>query len=285
MKTIIPTVGRKVWYYPSTDVHDDDVEMIVHNRDGEKQPLDATVIAVYADDIVNLSIFDVHGHIFCRRNVKLLADGERKPSMGRFATWMPYQVKQAEKAESLAGDMLLGETITISSLPVVGSVRFDPMKPVFKSELMTKRDWEELDSKAQHARCGLIATTPEQVEVALDTITKAGQYDEVMAELSKMGAPEGDTLSERIGWLVANGVKPVSPQPPVDNDHVADGCEKFNTPPSPMAHYSLDALRRAWDAIDMLELSVIMMEDATEFTKEQIHAELNRRGDGAYFAV
>lgn len=94
---IKPTVGRKVYYRPSTDRHDEDDEMLTHVVDGVTQPLDATVIAVYADDVINLSIFDIHGHLFSRRNVKLIQEGDRAPSMGRYAEWMPYQVKQAAK--------------------------------------------------------------------------------------------------------------------------------------------------------------------------------------------
>lgn len=226
MTKIIPTVGRKVWYFPSTDQFDDDTTMIQHKRDGEVQPLDATVIAVYADDIVNLSIFDIHGHIFCRRNVKLLSDGERRPSMGRYAEWMPYQIGQAKKDDPLTGGSVSGSTSVL------------------------------------HA--------------------KLVDYDEAMAFFDKIGTPPG-TLMERLKFYFfeveqkQTEPSPAAKQPPVDNAHVAEGCEKFdpNDPHRPMLHYGIQELRNAWD----YPANVPMMTDGQLFSKTDIHNELTYRGD------
>jgi hypothetical protein len=92
---IVPTVGRKVWYRPSEQdkagVADTPMEV---NGD---EPLDATVIAVWGDRLVNLAIFDIYGTLHARRSVPLLQDGDARPHGGRFAEWMPYQTAQAAK--------------------------------------------------------------------------------------------------------------------------------------------------------------------------------------------
>lgn len=259
--TIIkPTVGRKVHYIPSTDPHDDDAEMLTHTVDFVVQPLDATVIAVYADDVVNLSIFDIHGHIFSRRNVKLLQEGDRAPSMGRYAQWMPYQIGQAKKEEPLTGFGSAG--FTHGTLQVV----FDPWKQA--ADKLAKLSNTYLENIYQ-ASCRYAFIRP----------TDLGLFDDVVVTRDDVAAE-----------LVRRELHPDAPlkdntPPPVDNDHVADGCEKFDTPPSPMAAYSLDEVRRAWDSIVRIDVASIFMDDGKSFTQEQIHAELDYRGDGAYCAV
>jgi hypothetical protein len=97
---IKPTVGRKVWYYPSAEDKNGSPApggqppMEVNSA----EPLDATVVAVWGDRCVNLAIFDIHGALFARRSVRLLQDDDAVPEFGRYATWIPYQVAQAAKA-------------------------------------------------------------------------------------------------------------------------------------------------------------------------------------------
>ncbi len=64
------------------------------------EPLDATVIAVWGDRLVNLAIFDIYGTLHARRSVTLVQDEDTRPIGGRFAEWMPYQVATA-KADSV----------------------------------------------------------------------------------------------------------------------------------------------------------------------------------------
>lgn len=254
MNKIIPTVGRKVWYYPMTGLLNEDETMLKNVVDGVIQPLDATVIAVFADDVVNVSIFDIHGHLFCRRNVKLVNEGERAPSMGGYVAWMPYQVKQAKKDEPLVGWPPAGPLVVIH----------DPAKDAAKAlGELSPYDLERLEALCK--------------KMKFSRPTDLGFFN--------VPVTQDDVYAARVRWCTEPFEAPAAKQPPVDNAHVAEGCEKFNTPPSPMAAYSLDELRRAWDSIVTLEMNVILMDDTKPATQEDIHAELNRRGEGAYCAV
>ena len=96
MSTIItPTVGRKVWYRPSVaELAGRCYPMKV--IDG--QPLDATVIAVHDDRLVNLLVIDAEGNGFPRLNVQLVQEDDVYETDGARAEWMPYQTAQAAKA-------------------------------------------------------------------------------------------------------------------------------------------------------------------------------------------
>lgn len=98
---IVPTVGRKVWYRPDNDdifgTGHDTVRMEVNGED----PLDATVIAVWADCSVNLDVCDIDGRHHFRRRVLLLAEDDDRRQWGGFAEWMPYQIAQAKKHEAV----------------------------------------------------------------------------------------------------------------------------------------------------------------------------------------
>lgn len=107
-QVIKPTVGRKVWYRPSKHDKLGPVPMSVAGD----QPLDATVIAVWGDRMINALVTDSMGRQFPVLSVDLLQPGD-EPSkdadgnvIGRYCEWMPYQVgqagaeKQAPAAES-----------------------------------------------------------------------------------------------------------------------------------------------------------------------------------------
>lgn len=106
---IKPTVGRKVWYRPSEADKDgktgdspDTGKMQVNGG----EPLDATVIAVWSDRLVNVSVIDIFGTVHARRSVTLLQEGDTNHQIGRYVEWMPYQTGQAKKseyAEAVAG--------------------------------------------------------------------------------------------------------------------------------------------------------------------------------------
>lgn len=91
MATIIPTVGRKVWFF----------------EDGSQvEPIDATVIKVWESEVwasveratpqtaVNLDCVDpLTGQHYLRSSV-IVSD---VPIAGRHFRWMPYQLAQAAK--------------------------------------------------------------------------------------------------------------------------------------------------------------------------------------------
>lgn len=92
-KVIAPTVGRKVWYTPAEgDQH--------CNRLGA-QPMDATVVYVHGERMVNLAVVDHCGIAHAYPSVPLLQEGDSKPTTGHYAEWMPYQKGQAAKTEAL----------------------------------------------------------------------------------------------------------------------------------------------------------------------------------------
>lgn len=97
MNTIIkPTVGRKVWCRPSAHDKTGPIPMVA----GADQPLDATVIAVWSDRLVNVLVTDVYGKQFPVLSVDLLQPGDepRKDAegnvAGRYVEWMPYQANK-----------------------------------------------------------------------------------------------------------------------------------------------------------------------------------------------
>lgn len=96
-----PTIGRRLWYWPSQD----DQDVSIHSIDdhikvlNDKQACDAGVVFVHTDSVVNLLVSDHWGRVRSRVYVKLLADGEDRPTDGSAcAQWMPYQVAQAKAA-------------------------------------------------------------------------------------------------------------------------------------------------------------------------------------------
>jgi hypothetical protein len=93
MMMIPPTIGRVVWFTPSTN---DDTRFDV------KQPLAAFVTYVWHDRLVNLTVFSQDARPPAQKTrVMLLQDDDLKPEFGYFASWMPYQKGQAAKTEAL----------------------------------------------------------------------------------------------------------------------------------------------------------------------------------------
>lgn len=92
-KVIEPTVGRKVWYWPSdSDVQADGMTTMPGD------PADATIIAVHGTRCVNLYVIDAMGQVYVKPSCLLIQPGDETPPAGGFAAWMPYQVGQASKA-------------------------------------------------------------------------------------------------------------------------------------------------------------------------------------------
>lgn len=106
---ITPTVGRKVWYRPSKhDVIGLGAMYCSAPQDepAKGKPLDATIIAVWGDRMVNVLVTDVAGKQFPVLSVTLLQDGDEPPKdaegkvAGRYVEWMPYQKGQNAKADA-----------------------------------------------------------------------------------------------------------------------------------------------------------------------------------------
>lgn len=91
---IVPTIGRRVWYWPSVDDIEHSYDPVLKQL-GKDQAMDAGIVFVHDERRVNLSVKDHWGKSFARLNVLLLQDGEPIPSGGGYAVWMPYQKASA----------------------------------------------------------------------------------------------------------------------------------------------------------------------------------------------
>ena len=101
---MIPTIGRKVWFFPSEE--ELEVQDAVRLSD---QPFDATIVHVNGDGStewnapsINIVYFDHAGSQFAYCAVMLaLPDSEEAAILAAarsYCTWMPYQVSQAAKS-------------------------------------------------------------------------------------------------------------------------------------------------------------------------------------------
>lgn len=91
MTSIIPSIGRVLWFYPGTGFR---------GATAGDQPLPALVCNVKGDTCVNVAGFDADGQHFVGQDVYLVpSDGAgAEPAEGeQHARWMPYQVTQAQK--------------------------------------------------------------------------------------------------------------------------------------------------------------------------------------------
>lgn len=94
---IKPTIGRRVWFWPngarSVGSGTGDLAVIDYSK-----PLDAGIVYVWGDRMVNLDVADHYGNHHRATSVTLLQEGEAPPIAGFYATWMPYQQAQAAAA-------------------------------------------------------------------------------------------------------------------------------------------------------------------------------------------
>ncbi len=100
-KIIKPSVGRKVWFWPESFGEWPKGMTVIPRGEDEQdgpQPLDATIVYVHNDRLVNLLVVDHAGAMFPIQNVQLIQPGDQACAAGHRAEWMPYQVGQAKKA-------------------------------------------------------------------------------------------------------------------------------------------------------------------------------------------
>lgn len=86
-----PTIGRRVYFWPSGQIRHAFAAL-----DASK-PLEAGVVFVHNDGLVNLSVTDHLGQTHAAQNVPFVQNGGLKPP-GHYAAWMPYQVAQQQTA-------------------------------------------------------------------------------------------------------------------------------------------------------------------------------------------
>jgi hypothetical protein len=96
---ITPSIGRIVWFYPSTRMGSSDFHPPTLS-----DPLAAIVAKVIGAATLNLTVFDAQGVSHAMTGVPLVQEGEDVPADGYYAEWMPYQIGQAKKAEDREHD-------------------------------------------------------------------------------------------------------------------------------------------------------------------------------------
>ena len=93
MQVISPTVGRKVWFRPNGAEKLNGADF---NNFGP-QPMDATVVCVWGDRMVNVTVLDHGGVAHPLRSVTFRQPEDPVPT-GHYVEWMPFQVGQAKAA-------------------------------------------------------------------------------------------------------------------------------------------------------------------------------------------
>lgn len=124
-KVITPTIGRRLWYWPS----DYDKGLVPGTQldrticvGDDAQACDAGVVFVHGDRLVNLLVTDHAGHTHRRLSVHLVQEGDEPlPPGAAYAQWMPYQQGQAKKdSQPLAASQ--GAGTLVGSAPLVNAV-------------------------------------------------------------------------------------------------------------------------------------------------------------------
>lgn len=106
---IKPTVSRFVWYRPYTTPN-----VMVLDYAGKSQfdnglpcvmgePLPALITAVWGDDCVSVTVFDINGGSHGRPSIHLWHGEGERPTERRYCEWMPFQKGQATKTEEMEG--------------------------------------------------------------------------------------------------------------------------------------------------------------------------------------
>lgn len=98
MPTIIPpSIGRVVLFRPGPALL---VNSELTTYSG--QPMDAHVVHVWTDRLINIAGFDHAGKPFARTLIRLIQEGDDPARDGEsVCTWMDYQLGQAKKYEAL----------------------------------------------------------------------------------------------------------------------------------------------------------------------------------------
>lgn len=90
---IHPTIGRRVWFRPDSAI----IAVLAMTVHDVNAPLDAGIVYVWNDRMVNLDVTDHAGKHHAITSVKLVQEGEDCPP-SHYAMWMPYQQKQNANA-------------------------------------------------------------------------------------------------------------------------------------------------------------------------------------------
>lgn len=89
MNIITPTIGRKVWFWPNGS-HLGVPAVAQPESQNHGQAMDATIVHVHSDRMVNLQVIDHVGSAWPVRSVFLQQEGDAAPH-GKFVPWLASQ--------------------------------------------------------------------------------------------------------------------------------------------------------------------------------------------------
>lgn len=93
VSVITPSIGRQLWFWSSG------AKRAAADSDSAVQPEAATVVYVWDDRTMNLTVLDAKGRARVVRSAQLVQPEDPwNESTGAHAQWMPYQVGQARAA-------------------------------------------------------------------------------------------------------------------------------------------------------------------------------------------
>ncbi len=124
-QVIKPTIGRKVWFRPngtqSLQRAGTPGVSIAAMAVLDDAPLDATVVYVWSDRMVNLLVLDHYGNPFNATSVPMLQPDEAAPPSGFYAEWMPYQQGQARRDAAIDRAITATTPLGAVSAPVAAA--------------------------------------------------------------------------------------------------------------------------------------------------------------------
>lgn len=105
---IKPTIGRRVWYWPSSfDKGRLQLKPDTIMQTGDpSQACDAGIAYVHSDTMINVTVADHNGNMHKRTSVPLLGFDDPKPQDNAYCTWMDYQVQQVKLDEAVQSKIL-----------------------------------------------------------------------------------------------------------------------------------------------------------------------------------
>lgn len=168
-KLITPTIGRRVWYSPGAlDDIGDATPMV---QCDPEQPLDAGIVFVHHDRMVNLDVCDHVGNHHARTSVRLLQEDDIPGDDEPHACWMPYQQGQAKAAADVG---------TTAAAPAASSLEAVPAD--WKDRVLLER--EDLAERLTKLKA-FLATPPEGLPPVDETLLRdqANAMDEYLQVL------------------------------------------------------------------------------------------------------
>lgn len=231
---IKPTVGRVVLFMPGAAAH------ISFAKPSNGEPCAALVTRVWGDRCINIAAFDANGTPFGFTSVRLLQGDDVAREGEMHAKWMDYQKGQAAKAEQLEAKLA-----TAPVLAAEAAIEAEIVAKGLTAPRVTLEQIDALMARVTYTGGRVSNTTSTVVHAFLDgefllasghsACVSATNYDaDIGFKLARGNAEKKarDQLWQLEGYALRKRLHecahaPLQAPPPVDNAHVAPGCEPF----------------------------------------------------------